>query len=183
MKTAFIGHRNVYAKNIEENLLQAIQAEIDNGCTTFTMGTHGKFDSLALSACRKLRRTYENLKIDVVITSLNAIKRDKEFNDNPFDDVTTVMYDIEETHYKQQITLSNRKMIDESDTLICYVDKSAYRSGAKTALRYAEKRGLKIVNLYREEDQPFYGMTEEQAEEHWNKLCERVLGRKQKDRD
>lgn len=37
MKTAFIGHRNVYAKNIEENLLQAIQAEIDNGCTTFTM--------------------------------------------------------------------------------------------------------------------------------------------------
>ena len=77
------------------------------------------------------------------------------------------MFEIESTHYKRRITLSNRKMIDGCDTLICYVNPSEYRSGAKTALRYAEKRGLKIVNLYREEDQPFYGMTKEQIDKYW----------------
>lgn len=59
-----------------------------------------------------------------------------------------VLYEIEEVHYKRRITLSNQKMIDECDTLICYVDESAYQSGAKTAMRYAQKKGLRIVNLY-----------------------------------
>lgn len=178
MKTAFIGHRNVFAKNIEEKLSDAILQEINSGCNVFTMGTHGEFDSLALYACRKLRNAYKDLKIEVVITSLNEIKKESEFYSAPYSDVSTIMYDIEDAHYKQQITLSNRQMIDTCDTLICYVDTSSYRSGAKTALRYAEKRGLKIINLYREEDQPFYGMTKEQVREFWENLSDSVLGEK-----
>lgn len=155
MKTAFIGHKQIFIRNIFERLTNAIQTEIDNGCRAFTMGTHGKFDSFALDACRRMRNAYKDLEIEVVITSLNAIKKNSKFDIPPYSDVKTVMYDIEDSHFKQQITLSNRQMIDTCDTLICYVDTSAYRSGAKTALRYAEKRGLKIVNLYREEDNPF----------------------------
>ncbi|MCH5158727.1 MAG: hypothetical protein J1F33_05995 [Clostridiales bacterium] len=74
------------------------------------------------------------------------------------------MYEIEDTHFKRQITLSNQLMTDACDSLICYVDEKAYRSGAKTALNYAKKRGLKIINLWRNTDQPFYGMTKEQIE-------------------
>ena len=88
------------------------------------------------------------------------------------------MYDIEDAHYKQQITLSNRQMLDTCDTLICYVEEKAYRSGAKTALRYAQKRGLKIVNLWREQDKPFYGMTKEQVDEYWKNLSEQILSHK-----
>lgn len=178
MKTAFIGHRKVFAKNISERLLDAIQTEINNGCKAFTMGTHGEFDSLALYACRRLRNTYKDLEIEVVITSLHTIKKDSEFDTITYSDVQTVMYDIEDTHYKKQITLSNRQMLDTCDTLICYVDTTAYQSGAKTALRYAEKRGMKIINLYREEDQPFYGMTHEQAKEFLDNLADKVLGQK-----
>ncbi len=128
MKTAFIGHRKVFAKDIETRLVKAILTEIDNGCLMFTMGTHGEFDSNALNACRRLRNDYKNLEIEVTITSLNMLKKDSEFNIAPYSDVKTVMYDIENAYYKQQITLSNRKMIDTCDTLICYVDMSAYRS-------------------------------------------------------
>ena len=60
-----------------------------------------------------------------------------------------------DAHYKQRITLSNRQMIDGCDTLICYVDEHVYRSGAKTAMCYAKKKGLKIINLFREKDQSF----------------------------
>ena len=170
MKTAFIGHRKIFAKDIDKRLTAAIQAEIEGGCTTFTMGTHGEFDSLALNACRRLRHTCKELEIEVVITSLNAIKKDDEFATAPYGDVKTVMYDIEDAHFKQRITLSNRQMIDSCDTLVCYVNPSESKSGAKTALRYATKRGLKIVNLYREEYQPFYGMTKEQIDNYWRNV-------------
>ena len=154
MRTAFIGHRKVFAKGIEERLTAAIQTEIENGCMAFTMGTHGEFDRLALTACRSLRRIYKELDIEVVITSLNTIKKDSELTAAPYADVKTVMFDIENAHYKQRITLSNRQMIDGCDTLICYIDERTYRSGAKTAMRYAKKKGLKIINLYRAKDQP-----------------------------
>ena len=170
MRTAFIGHRRVLAKDVEARLISAIQTEIEHGCTAFTMGTHGEFDRLALTACRNLRRTYKELDIEVVITSLNTIKKDSELTAVPYADVKTVMFDIEDAHYKQRITLSNCQMIDGCDMLICYVDERTYRSGAKTALRYAKKKGLKIINLYREEDQPFYGMTREEIEIYWKNL-------------
>lgn len=75
MKAAFIGHRRIIAKDIEERLKNAIHTEIANGCTAFTMGTHGEFDSLALNMCRRLRSTYSDIEIEVVITSLNIVKK------------------------------------------------------------------------------------------------------------
>ena len=69
MRTAFIGHRKVFAKDIEARLAAAIQTEIERGCTAFTMGTHGEFDKLALSACRSMRKRYPDIEIEVVITS------------------------------------------------------------------------------------------------------------------
>ncbi len=178
MKTAFIGHRRVFAKNIKEKLADAIRNEIDNGCRNFTMGVHGEFDNLALNACRQLKNKYSDLEVEIVITNLRAIEKDCGAHNSLYGDVKTVMYDIENVHYKQQITLSNRQMIDTCDTLICYVDNMVYKSGAKSALLYAEKRGLKIVNLYCEEDQPFYGMTQEQVAVYWKKLYEKVLHNK-----
>lgn len=93
MKTAFIGHGEIYANDICERLIDAIQAEIDVGCRVFTMGTHGEFDRLALYACRRLRDNYKDLEIEVVITSLNAIRRVAVFKNAPYADVQTIMYD------------------------------------------------------------------------------------------
>lgn len=178
MKTAFIGHRQVFAKNFCARLADAIRTEIRNGCTSFTMGTHGEFDNFALDACRNLRSIYPEMEIEVVLTSLHAIKKEGGFGVAPYSDLKTVMYEVEGAHYKRRITLSNKQMIDSCDTLICYVDTSVNRSGAKAILRYAERKKLKIVNLYRKEDQPFYGMDKEQIEEYWEKLSGRVLEKK-----
>ncbi|MCH5165511.1 MAG: hypothetical protein J1G01_03820 [Clostridiales bacterium] len=166
MKTAFIGHREIFTNDIEERLLKAVEAEIQNGCRSFTMGTHGQFDKLSLWACRQLRKKYEDLDIEVVLTSLHAIDKNGEWDCIPYSDVKTVMYDIEDTHFKRKITLSNQLMIDSCDTLICYVNEKAYRSGAKIALNYAKKCGLKIINLWRDEDQPFFGKTKEQIDSY-----------------
>ncbi|MDE6617704.1 MAG: hypothetical protein K2K13_01610 [Clostridiales bacterium] len=174
MKTAFIGHRKIFADNLDKRLIEAIKIEIGNGCNSFIMGTHGQFDTLALRACRQLRKEYENLDIEVALTSLHAINKDSEYGDAPYSDVKTVMYDIDDVHFKRQISMSNRHMIDECDTLICYVEEKYYMGGAKRALRYAEEKGLKIVNLWQDEDNPFYGMTQSEIiayiRSSWNKI-------------
>ena len=96
--------------------------------------------------------------------NINADIKFVHENYNYYDDVKTIMYDIEDIYFKKQITESNKKMIDSSDTIICYVDESKTKSGAKTALNYAKKKGLQIVNLYSEKDNPIYGMTKEEKE-------------------
>lgn len=174
-RTVFIGHRKIFAKKLDERLIDTITAELQNGCRFFTMGTHGEFDTLALNICRRLRKEYPDLDIEVVITSLNSIRSTVGNGcQSPYADVKTVMYDIEDTHFKRQITLSNRQMIEHCDTLICYVDEKAYSSGAKAALNYAKKKGLKIINLHREEDKPFYGMTAEEIKDNLNSLCKKI---------
>ena len=149
-KTVFIGHRQVFRRGVYEELLREIARQIECGCKEFTMGNHGEFDRLALSACRFLRKRHPEIQIEVVITSLSAIKKDAGI-EAPYHDVKTVMFDIEEVYYKRKITVSNRKMIDGGEALICYVDEKNVCSGAKKALNYAKRKGLEIINLYREE--------------------------------
>ena len=154
-KVCFIGHRRIFDRSVREKLKTAIENEIKNGCKFFTMGTHGEFDELALSVCRELRKSYKDIKIEVVITSLKKIEKQLLYDDEfgkeyeiPYNDVSTIMYEIEETHFKKQITESNHQMIDTCDTLICYVNKKHNPSGAKHAMNYAKRKGLKIINLY-----------------------------------
>ena len=86
-------------------------------------------------------------KIEVVITNYNPKIQDKIIiKENP--KYETVMFEIEDLHPKQRITASNKQMIDSCDSLICYVDPNSWKSGAKTTMNYAQKKGLKIINLY-----------------------------------
>ena len=151
-KVCFIGHRDFYKDDLLKN---EIENQIKQGADFFTMGTHGKFDQLALWFCKEFRKKYENIKIEVVITSFNKLKKilihddiyGKEYYD-PYKDVDTVMFEIEELYFKKRITESNKQMIDGCDVLVCYVNPKKTYGGAKFALDYATKKGLKIVNLY-----------------------------------
>ena len=103
MKTAFIGHRRILAENLPQRLTEAIKAEIERGCFSLAMGTHGEFDRLSLDICRKLKSEYPELQIEVVLNSLHDVKNGDEMS-SPYSDVTTVMYEIEEAYYKRRIT-------------------------------------------------------------------------------
>ena len=159
-KICFIGHRHIYNYNkIREKLYNIVEEEIKNGCEFFTMGTHGEFDEMALSVCRELRKIYTDIEIEVVITSFKTIEpiidHDPIFGDEkyiPYSDVKTTMYDIEEEHYKRKIVVSNQQMIDNCDTLICYVNPTKTYGGAILAYKYAKKKGLQLVNLYEDKE-------------------------------
>ena len=150
-KIAFIGHRNVW-KDFRNKLSDRVKEYIEEGYMFFTMGTHGEFDRMALSVCRELKKRYKDIKIEVVITSLTQINLSLDLNGgekyNPYSDVSTIMYNTEEEHFKRKIVVSNQQMIDTCDTLICYVDTKRTYGGAILAYKYALKKGLSIVNLF-----------------------------------
>ena len=154
-RVCFIGHRRIGDSGLRERLKNEIENKIKSGCNNFTMGAHGDFDEMALSVCRELRQIFPYIEIEVVITSYNKLKKRIEKDEiwgtetyTPYEDVKTVMYDIEETYFKRRIIESNHQMIDACTELICYVDPNATVSGAKYAYNYAKKKGLKITNLF-----------------------------------
>ena len=146
-KVTFIGHRILLQSNIQQLLKSAIENEIQSGCKNFIVGSHGEFDKTVLDILLSLKNTYPKTHIEVVITNYNPKIQDEIIiKNNP--KYETVMFEIEYLHPKQRITASNKQMINSCDVLICYVRPNAWKSGAKTVMNYAQKKGLKIINLY-----------------------------------
>ena len=155
MKTiAFFGHRQIFNDYvIREKLLSALKSELVQEDIRFLIGCHGDFDELALSTCLYFKNnTNCNIEINVVLTNLSFLNKDE--NGYSRADIyknkgcETIFYDIERIYFKNRITVSNKKMVDESDLIICYVDMKAYKSGAKTAVSYALKQNKKVINLF-----------------------------------
>lgn len=155
---AFFGHRQIFEKTIiADRLLKILKDIIPQGYSKLLIGSHGEFDKLVLSTCIKYRNNFEpNIEINVILTNLSLLnKNNLESSKIDFyehNKCKTMFYDIEEVYFKNRITYSNKKMVDASDLIICYVDTRSYRSGAKTAVNYAIKKNKKIINLFEQGD-------------------------------
>lgn len=147
----FSGHREVYQANIADKLDEAISRIIKNDdCFRFLVGGMGDFDGMCSSAVRRAKRNYPNkqISLELILPYLTQeLNENKSYYEISYDDVV-VPIELAGVHYKSAITKRNRWMVDKSDWMIAFV----YRDfgGAYTSLRYAEKKGLQIINLAKE---------------------------------
>ncbi|MGN1221808.1 MAG: SLOG family protein [Christensenellales bacterium] len=148
---SLFGHSFVYNQSsVRQRLCECLEKLILQGAKKFLVGAKGGFDNLALNVLRQLKQKYEHICICVVLTSLYILKKD-EFGfsrADGYNDVETFVYDIEEEHYKNRITKSNKKMIDDSNIVVCYVDEVAKYSGAKQSFCYAKKQNKKVIDIF-----------------------------------
>ncbi len=158
MTIAFFGHRQIFNEQvIKERIEKVLKEYACQKDIKVLIGCHGEFDRLALlTSINYKKKTNENIKISVVLTNLSYLNKD-ELGFSKVDNYNnlgceTIFYDIEEIHFKKRITVSNKKMVDESDLIICYVDMNNYKSGAKTTILYAIKQNKKIINLFEKSD-------------------------------
>lgn len=143
----FISHRFIFDTQLENKLLNQLLTQINYGNINYLVGYHGEFDKLVLNTCTKLQETYKQISITVAVTSFSQLKK-FDNQDNPNIKINTIKYDIENVFYKRRILESNKKMIEDSDILICYANPDYFNSGAKTILNYAKRKKIKIINLY-----------------------------------
>lgn len=172
MICSLFGHGTIFKKEeVQKRLKSTLLKLIDLGYSEFLVGIHGDFDKIALSVCRELKRE-QNIKINLIFTSLNYVQREFGDYEKLYSDINFVSYPIENYYFKNQITMNNRFMVDDSDLVLCYVDREKTRSGAKMAMNYAIKFGKKVVNIFEETDRSFYGLTREEIEVLFKKYIE-----------
>ena len=144
-RISFIGHREIYGqislhKKLEEIVRECLCA---HEFIEFYVGRNGDFDILAASVIKKVQRSFGDHDSALNLVLPYPIK-DLEYYENYYDEVhIPIDSDI---HPKAAITKRNQWMIDNSDLLIAYVEPD-HKGGAYTTVKYAEKKGIKIINL------------------------------------
>lgn len=147
MTAAFAGHRMIFEDLVKDKLFAAIEQAHNEGYTNFLVGTHGKFDALAANLCVALADKHKDVTVQLIVTSVTSANNYKQYCQLQ-KNVCTTIFDVEETHYKRRIGLSNKYMVDNCDMLICYVDLCRFNSGAAATLSYATKVGKTIRNIF-----------------------------------
>ena len=164
----FIGHRTIKNKEtIEKRLIEKVTTLIKEGVDTFYFGSRSRFDDLAWEVVSKLKEEYQEIKRIYVRSSYAYIDDSyKNYLLESYED--TYMPDGIENAGAASYVERNQAMINSSDVCVFYYDEnylparrkqsrralSEYqpKSGTKIAFDYATKKGKKIINIAKEQD-------------------------------
>ena len=148
-RVALIGHRDIDNIRYIENEIGGLSIELMKcyDFVEFYLCRGGDFDTAAASGIKQAQKKY-----GTQCSSLNLVlpyrSKDECFLENFYDEL---IYPIDsKTHFKAAIKKRNEWMINNADILICYVEEGR-SGGAMTALSFAKKQGLKIINLAHKE--------------------------------
>lgn len=141
MKTCFLfGHADA-PESIMNGLETAIENEILNGTTEFVVGSHGRFDRMAVTALRRAKKRHSQITLRVLL-AYHPAERPVEVPDG-FNG--TVYPPIENAPRKIALIKANQYMIKSSDSLICYV---CHFGNSRNMLEYAQRqKDISIKNL------------------------------------
>ena len=138
------GHRNVF-ENINEELDNAIETAIQQGCTVFYTGAMGEFDSLFSSAVRRAKKAHPHIKLICLKPYMTSdINTDGDYYAAMYDDII-IPDELAGIHYKAVIKARNRWTVDHSDIVIAYTIRN--HGGAYEALQYAHKKDKNIIQI------------------------------------
>ena len=144
-RIAFIGHRQILGQPHLEDRLECIIKEklYSEEYVELFVGRNGDFDILVASAAKRAQRAYGTSNSALILLQPYPCKNDLYY-EKFYDEI---QYPVcKGTHPKAAITKRNCWMIDRADLLVAYVERGRV-GGAWTALRYAEKIGVKVKNL------------------------------------
>ena len=113
----------------------------------FLVGRDVEFDQLASSTVKRCRREIreDNSALIWVLPYATAELRDNEEAFLRYYDEIEICERSAGSHYKAAIQIRNRAMIDRSDFAVFCVERR--QGGAYQTLRYAEKHGVRHINL------------------------------------
>lgn len=146
LSCAFFGHRDFCMNNKYEQIMEKILYQLlkDNEYVEFLVGRNGEFDRFAASCVRRAKKNFgdDNSALVLVLPYETAeFSKNKEYFEKYYDEIEI----FDAAYYKSAMYERNCSMVDRADLIICYVENNS--GGAYKAIRYAEKRGKKIINL------------------------------------
>ena len=139
MVVMFCGHRDIFCSEKYTRKLYFVLCDlIMEGADTFLLGGYGAFDSMAAMVVHDLKSTFPHIRSTLVLAYL-----DRDYNEDLYDD--TIYPPLEGGPLRYAISRRNKWMIDASDVVVSCVTHSY--GGAATALKYAERKHKRIIQL------------------------------------
>lgn len=149
MIIAFTGHSLISSKNkIKEVVKEQIRNNvIDIESVTCYIGGYGDFDEICASACRELKKEFDNIEIVYVAPYISLSEQSKIREMQRFGLCDTSIYPpIENVPPRFAISKRNEWMMSNADLVIAYVNRSY--GGAYKSLQAAKRKKKKIINTY-----------------------------------
>ena len=142
MTCCFFGHKDT-PSSVYDKLKEVVEKLIvEDGVTSFLVGNQGHFDSLVLSALRRLKEMYPHINYNVVLAYMPAEK--EEWNPYKFGE-TMLPEGIESVHTRYAISWRNKWMVNESDVIVAYITHSW--GGAAKYVELAQRKGKTIISI------------------------------------
>lgn len=140
MVVSFFGHKDT-PSTVKPFLEQTVQRLIEeNEDITFLVGTHGAFDIMAQNVLKQAAECYPRITAHIVLAYV-PVGSNAERYALP----TLVPEGIEGVPKRFAISFRNDYMVNESDTVVCYIAHNW--GGAAQFVEKAEKRGKTVINI------------------------------------
>ena len=113
----------------------------------FLVGRDGEFDQIVSSAGRRLKAEWGDsiCALTLVLPYMRAEYSDNMKSFEAYYDSIEVCEESAIAHPKGAIQIRNRRMVDRSDMVVCYIDHEY--GGAYQTIQYAKKQKKKIINI------------------------------------
>ena len=109
----------------------------------FYVGRNGDFDISVASAIKRAQKSVGHYNSSLILVQPYTMKND-EYYEKFYDEM---LYPLDNKIYpKAAIIKRNEWMVENADLLVAFVE-SGRKGGAMSTLKYAESRGLEIINL------------------------------------
>lgn len=145
MVCSFFGHRECFS-NIENQLIDIVDDLIvHENVNVFMTGGMGQSDRRFTSVVESFKGKYPHIKLLLVVPYFTAeLSFNKEYYEEKYDEIIFPEA-VAGVHYKSAITKRNRWMVEQSDVIVSHIFRDF--GGAYSAVRYAEKLGIRILNI------------------------------------
>lgn len=151
----FTGHRKIKVSiSLIRSLYKTITMLINDGYTNFYAGGALGWDMLCERVVLKLKKKYPDIKLHLILPchieqqTLNWKENDIIIFKKIFNSADTIEF-ISENYYDGCMKKRNAKMIELSQCCLCFYNKNNYASGTGQTIRMAEKKNIKIINMFR----------------------------------
>lgn len=147
----FTGHRKLPANKIQTivtNLDRELDALIENGVTDFMSGGALGFDQIAASLIVAKKEMGKKLRLIFALPCKNQDahwdEKQKELYQNLLGEADEIVY-VSEDYDPFCMKRRNKYMVEHSAYCICALLHE--KSGTAQTVRFARKKGLKIINV------------------------------------
>ncbi len=147
----FSGHRNLTKDELERacrSIAELVPMLVKQGITRFYAGGAVGFDMAAAVAVLNLKHIYPELHLTLALPcrghTAKWSKYDKELFSRVTERADSVVY-VSDEYSRGCMQKRNKFMVDRSTLLIAWL--SSERGGTYNTVAYAEKQGIKVMNL------------------------------------